>query len=173
MERTRTYDNFPVWIALLSNLNSVLIYCSGFILTLSLGLVAAVMYLVLIFAFEYRLISKHCVNCYYLGKTCGFGKGRLSALLFKRGDPSKFCEKKMTFKDLIPDLLITLIPLATGLIFLIIEFKFIILIAIIVLVASTTVGNGFIRGSLTCKFCKQRELGCPAEQFFSKTDNSQ
>ncbi|MFH1684097.1 MAG: hypothetical protein ABIA67_04360 [Candidatus Margulisiibacteriota bacterium] len=27
---------------------------------------------------------------------------------------------------------------------------------------------GYLRGSLACKFCKQRELGCPAEQLFSK-----
>jgi hypothetical protein len=26
-----------------------------------------------------------------------------------------------------------------------------------------------VRGQLACKYCKQRELGCPAEQLFSKT----
>jgi hypothetical protein len=30
------------------------------------------------------------------------------------------------------------------------------------------VGNGFIRVSLACKFCRQRELGFPAEQLFDK-----
>jgi hypothetical protein len=25
-----------------------------------------------------------------------------------------------------------------------------------------------IRGSIACKYCKQRELGCPAEQMFAK-----
>jgi hypothetical protein len=79
MEITKTHENFPAWIVILSNLVSILIYTSGFIITLQLGWIAAAIYLVFILAFEYRLISKHCVNCYYWGKTC--------ALFFKRGDP--------------------------------------------------------------------------------------
>jgi F0F1-type ATP synthase membrane subunit c/vacuolar-type H+-ATPase subunit K len=42
------------------------------------------------------------------------------------------------------------------------------LFAAIILVGLTTIGNGYIRGNLTCKYCKQREIGCPAEQLFSK-----
>jgi hypothetical protein len=32
----------------------------------------------------------------------------------------------------------------------------------------TFIGNGLVRGSLACKYCKQREIGCPAEQLFNK-----
>jgi hypothetical protein len=173
METTKTYDSFPVQIVILSNLNSIIIYISGFIITLQSGWIAAVIYLVITLAFEYRLISKHCVNCYYWGKVCGFGKGKLSAIFFKKGDPSKFCEKKMSWKDMIPDLLISLIPIVIGIVLLILKFNFIIMIATVLLISSTTIGNGFIRGSQTCKFCKQRELGCPAEKLFSKTDDNQ
>jgi hypothetical protein len=137
-------------------------------ITLRLGWIAAVLYLVFILAFEYRLISKHCVNCYYWGKTCGFGKGRLSSLFFKRGDPSKFCDKEMSWKDLIPDLLISLVPLIIGIVLMIIKFDFILLFAVIILIVLTTFGNGFIRGTLTCKYCKQRELGCSADKLFNK-----
>ena len=94
MEITKIHENFPVGIVILSNLVSILIYISGFVITLRLGWIAAVLYMVYIMAFEFRLISKHCVNCYYWGKTCGFGKGRLSSFFFKRGNPSKFCDKK-------------------------------------------------------------------------------
>lgn len=173
MESTKTFDNFPIRIVILSNLVSILIYSSGFIITLRLGWIAAVLYLVFVLALEYRLISKHCVKCYYWGKTCGFGKGRLSALFFKRGDPSNFCEKKMSWKDMIPDLLVTLIPLVIGMVFLIIKFNFLLLTAAVLLIALTTIGNGFIRGTLACKFCKQRELGCPAEKLFSKANDNQ
>lgn len=168
METTTTHDNFPTWIVILSNLVSILIYISGFMLTLQLGWIAAVFYLIFILAFEYRLVSKHCVDCYYWGKTCGFGKGRLSSLFFKKGDPSRFCNNKFSWKDLIPDLLISLVPLIIGIIFMIIKFNFVILFAAIILIVLTTFGNGFIRGHLTCKYCKQRELGCPAEELFSK-----
>jgi len=168
MEITKTHDNFPTWIVILSNIVSILIYISGFMITLRLGWIAAVLYLVFTLAFEYRLISKHCVNCYYWGKTCGFGKGRLSSLFFKRGDPSKFCDKKMSWKDMIPDLLVSLVPLIIGIVLMIIKFDFILLFAAIILIVLTTIGNGFIRGNLTCRYCKQRELGCPAEKLFSK-----
>jgi hypothetical protein len=135
---------------------------------LSLSWIAAILYLLFILALEFRLIRKHCVNCYYWGKTCGFGKGRLSSLFFKKGDPSKFCEKSFTWKDMIPDLLISLIPLLIAIALMIIKFNLILLFATILIIALTTIGNGFIRGNLTCKYCKQREIGCPAEQLFSK-----
>jgi hypothetical protein len=168
MGSTKTYANYPMWIVTLSNSVSILIYISGVILTLQLGWIAAALYLIFILAFEYRLLSKHCVNCFYWGKVCGFGKGRISALLFKKGKPSKFCAGKFTWKDLIPDLLISLIPLVAGIVFMIINFQIILLFAAIALAALSTFGTGFIRGNFTCKYCKQRELGCPAEQFFSK-----
>lgn len=168
METTATYDKFPAWIVILSNLFSLLIYILGISITFRLGWIAAILYLIYILALEYRLISKHCVNCFYWGKICGFGKGRLSSLIFKRGDPSKFCENKMSWKDMIPDLLISLVPLIIGIVFIIIKFDFILLFAAIILIVLTTVGNGFIRGKLTCTHCKQREFGCPAEKLFSK-----
>ena len=168
METTKTDDNFPVWIVILSNSVSILIYSSGFFITLRLGWIAAILYTVLILAFEYRLISKHCINCYYWGRTCGFGKGRLSALFLKKGDPAKFCSNEMTWKDMIPDLLVSLVPLIIGIVLMIIKFDIILLFAAIILIVLTTAGNGFIRGNLTCRYCKQRELGCPAEKLFRK-----
>jgi hypothetical protein len=164
----KTHDNFPFRIVILSNSVSILIYLSGFIITLSLSWIAAIAYLVFILALEYRLLSKHCVNCYYWGKTCGFGKGRLSSLFFKRGDPSKFCENNFAWKDMIPDLLVPLIPLLIAVVLMIIKFNLILLFATIIIISLTTIGNGFIRGNLTCKYCKQREIGCPAEQLFRK-----
>jgi len=74
----------------------------------------------------------------------------------------------MTWKDMIPELLIALIPLVMGIVMLIVNFKIIILAAVILLILLTTAGRGYIRGSLTCRFCKQRELGCPADKLFSK-----
>lgn len=168
METTKTHENFPIWIVILSNLVSFLIYSSGFIIILQLGWTVAVLYLVFILAFEYRLISKHCVNCYYWGMTCGFGKGRLSALFFKKGNSAKFCVNEMSWKDMIPDLLVSLVPFIIGIVLMIIKFDFTILFAASILIVLTTIGNGFIRSNLTCRYCKQRESGCPAEKLFSK-----
>jgi hypothetical protein len=90
-------------------------------------------------------------------------------MFFRKGDPSKFCEKQMDWKDMIPDLLVSLVPFISGVVLLILEFGFLLLGAVLFLILITTTGNGIIRGTLTCKFCKQRELGCPAEALFNKT----
>jgi hypothetical protein len=170
METKKAYDNFPAGIVILSNLVAILIYGLGFFITLRLGWVAAVLFLLFVLILEYRLISKHCVDCFYWGKTCGFGKGRASAMFFKKGHTSKFCEKEISWKEMVPDFLVTLIPLVTGIIFLFIKFSFLLLTATVLLTTLATIGNGYIRGSLTCKFCKQKEFGCPAEKMFSRAN---
>jgi hypothetical protein len=168
MESTKSHDNFPLWIPILSNLVSVLIYLSGFIITLSLSWIAAIPYLIFILGIEYRLLSSHCTSCYYWGRWCGFGKGKISARFFKRGDPSKFCGKNFTWREMIPDILVSLIPILVAVILMIIRFSPVVLFALIILIVSATTGTGYIRTNLTCKYCKQREIGCPAEQLFKK-----
>ncbi|MFC2138380.1 hypothetical protein ACFLTE_09415 [Bacteroidota bacterium] len=168
MKREVKYDNYPTWIVIISNFVSLSIYGLGFMILIQLGWIISILYLIFILFFEFRLISMHCVNCYYRGKTCGFGKGRISSLLFKKGDASRFCEKEMTWKNMIPDLLISLIPFTIGIIVLIIKFDYRILFALIILIVLTTIGNGFVRGTLTCRYCKQKDLGCPADKLFNK-----
>ncbi|MEA2076471.1 MAG: hypothetical protein U9O95_00445 [Candidatus Marinimicrobia bacterium] len=74
----------------------------------------------------------------------------------------------MTWKDMIPDLMVSLVPLITGIVLMIIKFDYVILIAVILLIFLSTLGNGAIRGNLICKYCKQKELGCPADKLFNK-----
>jgi hypothetical protein len=69
---------------------------------------------------------------------------------------------------MIPNLLVSLIPVGVGIYLLIADFGWLMLIAILLIILLTTSGNGFIRGRLTCKYCRQRELGCPAEKLFDK-----
>jgi hypothetical protein len=168
METTNTFENYPLRIVIQSSLVSFGIYISGFLIFSKLGWIFAAIYLGYVMTLEIRLLRYHCTACYYWGKTCGFGKGRISALFFKKENSSAFCNNNFTWKDMIPDLLVSLIPLIIGLVLLIIEFDLLLLIALIVLTGLTTAGNGFIRGNLTCSFCKQREIGCPADKLFSK-----
>lgn len=168
MEATKVYENFPARIVLASNLVSLIIYGTGLFLMLQAGLIFSILFLTYILVLEYRLLGSHCINCYYYGKTCGFGKGRISSWFFKKGDNSKFCAKAFTWKDMIPDLLVTLIPLIVGIILLTIKFDILVLSALVLLLLFTTLGNSFIRGSLTCKYCKQGELGCLALELFKK-----
>ncbi|MHC1704179.1 MAG: hypothetical protein AB9846_09755 [Tenuifilaceae bacterium] len=168
MLSNKTYVKFPIWIVLVSNLLAILLYGLGFLVMFRLGWLFALIYLVYILILEFRILKTHCVDCYYYGKTCGFGKGLISSWLFKKGDSSNFCAMEITWKQMIPDILVTAIPVVVGLTLLIIDFDFVLLIEIILLLLLTTMGNAFVRGNLTCKYCKQREIGCPAEKLFSK-----
>jgi hypothetical protein len=69
---------------------------------------------------------------------------------------------------MIPEMLVSLIPVITGIVLLFIHFSLILLMAIMLLILLTTVGNSLIRGRLTCIYCKQKDLGCPAHQLFNK-----
>ena len=151
-----------------SNLNSILTYFIGAYIILQLGLIWLALYVLFILFLEYKLISKHCIDCYYYGKTCAFGKGKLSALLCKKGEAKKFVKIKVTWKDLLLDFMVSLIPIIVGIILLVIKFDWIILLLIIILLALGFAGNAFVRGQLACKYCKQRRLGCPALKLFEK-----
>jgi hypothetical protein len=140
----------------------------GFLVMYKIGLIFAFLYLAYILVLEIRLLKTHCVDCYYWGRNCGFGKGRISALFFKKGDVARFCSKGIKPTDMIPDLLASLIPVLTGIVLIIVKFDFLLLAAVLVLILLTTAGNGFIRGRLVCRYCKQRDLGCPAERMFNK-----
>jgi energy-coupling factor transporter transmembrane protein EcfT len=168
METIKRYENYPIGIVILSNVVSLGIYVIGFLIIFRVGLVLSILYLLFILSLEYRLLRYHCTNCFYWGRICGFGKGRLSSWFFKRGDTSQFCMKGFTWKDMIPDLLVSLIPFVIGIIILILKFDIMLLSALLMLVLLTTTGNGYIRGTLTCRYCKQGELGCPADLLFNK-----
>lgn len=168
MDTSKRYDDFPLWIVLLSNLNSLLLYGLGFAIILRIGPVFALLYLAYILVLEIRLLKNHCVDCYYWGRNCGFGQGKLSSAFFKKGDVANFCSKGITFKDMIPDLLVSLVPILIGLVLVIIDFEVKILVEVILLVILTTAGNAYIRGTFACRYCKQRDLGCPAEKMFNK-----
>jgi len=163
-----SYENFPFWMVMLANLLSLAIYAIGILIFARFGIVWVLLYLAYCIYFEIRLLRGSCVNCYYYGKFCGFGKGRLCALFFRSGDPAKFNKHKITFRDLIPDFLVTLFPLVGGIILLIRHFDWLILLALAAIWILTTTGNSFVRGSLACKYCRQKDLGCPAAQMFDR-----
>ncbi len=69
---------------------------------------------------------------------------------------------------MVPDLMVSLIPIVAGVILLVIDFNWLILAMVLLLLLLSSLGNGLIRGSLACKYCRQREIGCPAEQLFNR-----
>ncbi|MFH0869868.1 MAG: hypothetical protein V1866_02320 [archaeon] len=168
MKKELCYENYPIWMVFISNLVSIAVYLLGAFIIYQIGLTWLILYLIFIGILEFRLIKGHCPDCYYYGKTCAFGKGRISSMFFKRGAADKFCDKQMTWKDIMPDFLISLIPIIIGIVLLITDFSWLLLSSVLVLFILTFVGNGMIRSQLACKYCKQRNIGCPAERLFNK-----
>jgi hypothetical protein len=171
MPNEKTYDNFPLWIPALSWTLTLSIDILGAYILFKLSVLLPVFYLLFCMWVEYKVLKYSCVNCYYCGKTCGLGKGKLANLIFKKGDPQKFIERKVSWKDMVPDFLVLGFPLAGGTIYLIKDFTLLMLVLLVILTILSFGGIALVRGKLVCKYCRQRELGCPAQQLFGKNKN--
>lgn len=159
-------EQYPIPIVIASNLVSLLVYAIGILILSRFGIAFVVAYIFFILLFEFRLISSHCRDCFYFGKTCAFGKGRLSALFFSKGTPENFSCMPVTWKDLAPDFLLFMIPVLAGILLLVRGFSWMVLVFVIALLVLGFAGNALVRGQLACRYCRQREIGCPAEQLF-------
>ena len=167
MKQTKVYECFPLWMVVLGNVVGLSIYLIGAYILTGFGLWMAGLYLLYCFGLELRLLKGHCVNCYYYGKVCGFGKGKLCTWLFKQGEPRKFTEADISWANMLPDFLVLLWPLFGGIILLVQDFTWLGVGMLVLLVALALWGNAIVRGSFACKYCKQKELGCPAARLFS------
>ncbi|MDD1657271.1 MAG: hypothetical protein LUQ41_02290 [Methanomicrobiales archaeon] len=162
------HDPYPLSAVIVSNAVSISTYAIGAYLMFRAGIFWMFLYVAFVVALEIRLLKYHCVDCTYYGKVCAFGKGKISAFFFPRGDPGRFCGRKITWIDILPDFLVSLVPMGAGILLLTWRFDWVILILVIILFLLGFVGNGLVRGLIACRFCRQRELGCPAEQLFGK-----
>jgi hypothetical protein len=89
-------------------------------------------------------------------------------VLFKQGDPQLFAADEISWAAMLPDFLVFISPLVGGIILVVMEFTWL-LVALLGLFAILAFGGtAVIRRSFACKHCKQREIGCSAEQLFSK-----
>ena len=168
MQNNKAYENFPIWIPLLAWVLSLSIYALGFYIFRLLGIAFVAAYIIFCLWIEYRILRVSCVNCYYYGKICGTGKGKLCSLLFKQGDPRKFAETEISWVEMIPDFMVIIFPLVGGIILLIMNFSWFLLTVLIFMVLLYFGGNSLIRGPIMCKHCQQKVIGCPAEKLFSK-----
>ncbi|MBN1762520.1 MAG: hypothetical protein JW878_05520 [Methanomicrobia archaeon] len=170
MEETNCYDNFPAWMALLATAVTLAIYGIGAYILVGFSIIIAILYLLYCLWIEQRVLRRSCVNCFYYGKTCGLGRGKLCSVLFEKGDPQRFAAAEISWTAILPDFLVFIIPLVGGIILIMMAFTWL-LVALVALFAILAFGGtAVIRGSFACKYCKQREIGCPAERLFSKEE---
>ncbi|MDD2889121.1 MAG: hypothetical protein PHE49_00590 [bacterium] len=100
-----------------------------------------------------------CTNCYYYGKWCPSGWGKLSALFFKKGDMEKFSTSvgiklaPMTYG------LLTVIPVILLIVSLFLKFSLPKIIVLVLLFLISFYSGGISR-TKSCIRCKMR-LMCP------------
>jgi hypothetical protein len=167
MNWPETYDSYPAWTIVICNLVAWSIYAIGAYILGSLWIWLLVPYLLYCLWLEVRLLRVACVDCTYYGKACAFGKGRLCAVAFARGDPQRFASREISWVEVLPDFLVSIAPLIGGIVLLVLRgWNWVVAGLLGLLLALAFVGTGFVRGSLACKYCKQREIGCAAYELF-------
>ncbi len=168
METIRPYENFPIRLVAAAVLVNVSIYALGAFILVGFGSIMMALYLLYCLGYEVHVMRMSCVDCYYYDKWCAFGRGKAAALFFKQGDPRRFLTKSISRKELTPDMLIVAFPLVGGIALMVRDFSLGIVITVALLLTFSFGGNYLIRSRIACASCKQREMGCPAEQFFGK-----
>jgi hypothetical protein len=166
VQKQASFETFPFGIVVLTAAVAISIYALGVYVLLGVGITAAVLYGLYCLAVEGLVLKRSCANCYYYGKRCGLGRGTLCAVLFKKGDPSRFVEREVAWTDMVPDFLVVLLPIAGGIVLSIRDFAWLRVAALALLVGLSFVGNAVSRGMFACRYCKQREIGCPAATLF-------
>ena len=142
--KSKYYESYPIWSVAVVILLFLAIYLAGSYIMFRLHLIAGILYIVYLILMEFFVYKEACPHCYYYGKICFSGRGKLAKLIYKKGDPKKFCERAMRFKDLIPQLIVVAVPIVVGITLLISRgFHLLTLIAVIYPVFNWFVINGF------------------------------
>ena len=122
-----------------------------------IGLIYVVFALVMVFIVLRKLV---CPNCYYHGKCCHMGWGKLSSLLFKEGNIEDFPTSIGLKVAPLTYGLLTLIPLILIVISIFQEFLVSTKVIILVILLAISFYSGTVGRKKACVVCKMR-LICP------------
>ncbi|MEA3458841.1 MAG: hypothetical protein U9R21_09215, partial [Candidatus Thermoplasmatota archaeon] len=121
MEKTKSYENFPLWVPIVAVLVSVISCSIGAVIISGFGIIFSILYIFYCFGAELFVIVRSCKNCWYYGKMCGLGKGKIAPFFVKKGDAKKFADRDISIVHLIPDFLVVILPVVGGVILLILD----------------------------------------------------
>jgi len=94
MQEPGCHEKYPTIVVVVSNLVSVLIYGIGAYILYKFSLIWVICYVLFILLLEYRLLSRHCVDCYYYKKTCAFLERLFEFSIFSQGSAGAVQSKK-------------------------------------------------------------------------------
>jgi hypothetical protein len=171
--KEKLFESYPLWMTFVYYLVSLLIYLPGLYLTYLILPVFAILFFFYIMYLEIQVLREGCRRCYYYGKRCVCGKGKIAKVFMKKDTKVKFNEKEVTGKSMIPSMLPPFFALIAGIYLTYMSwpnFSFIIVGLAIIPLIVTFLGNPILYGKIACLHCKQGKLGCPACDFFMKME---
>jgi len=168
MPEPKAYESYPLRSVLAYNIILLVNYIVGIYILTRIDLVWGSLFLAYVIILELKVYKEGCVNCYYYGKRCFSGRGAVVSKFLKRGNPKKFCERKVTIKDLIPTIMALVFPTIGAGYLLWQNLDPVIIGLIIIPWLIWFIGNPLIYGKLACLHCKQGRICCPANDFFGK-----
>lgn len=153
-------EEYPKGRMIFGNIVMLLWFALGAIACWFFNPLATIFYLVFAVVMVYIVLRKLlCVNCYYYGKSCGIGWGKLSAALFKQGKIEEF--NKGAGQKLAPltygILMVAPLILIIYSIIQVFTYYKIVILVLLLIVAIYSVGTS---RKPTCSKCKMR-LICP------------
>lgn len=164
------FEKYPAWIVFVTNLVNLSVYATALYLVYAVRPIFTLPFFIYIIYLEWSVYVKGCANCYYYGRLCAFGRGKIAGLFVDKGDSKKFTEKTFSLKDLIPSLMLNIIPLVAGVWLLLQGFSWLIAGIMAWPLAVMFLGNPVLYGKMVCPNCKQRSIGCPACKFFMERE---
>ncbi len=164
----QTFESFLAWMVFAGVGLTVAVYAVGAYILSGFGSVAIFLYLAYCACIEASILRGSCRRCRYYDKLCALGRGKLCSLLFKKGDPQEFLKREVSYRDIIPDVLVPVIPLVGGVVLLLMRLDWMLVGAMVLLALLASVGTGLFRDAVACRHCVQWEFGCPAQELLSK-----
>lgn len=168
MEKETYYENYPLSIICSSTIITISSYALGTFISYLINPWLALGYIFLCLISLLVGIRFRCCFCYYYGKRCSSGLGKLAPLIFKKGDSSEFKNPKNLIPAGILDFITLLSPVIGAIILMIIRFSWLVLVLLVVCLIVAVLPGFFLRKNLFCKHCRQGEIGCPAYEGMQK-----
>ncbi len=160
-------ENYPYRIICLSLTLTTASYLLGSLIFYFIAPLFGLLYLILCGLTILVALKFRCTHCYYYGAWCSFGFGKISSLIFKKGDPNEFKNPQKVIPTAILSFGTLLLPFIGIGGLLLTDFS---LFHLSLLVAYVSIGiapNFLIRGKL-CELCEQGKLGCPSYEQMMK-----
>lgn len=154
-------ENYPIKIVCVSATLTIISNLLGTLVFYVLQPVLGVLFLLLAVFTIVVSMKLRCTHCFYLGKYCNFGLGKLAALLFKKGDSKEFKNPKKVIPTAILSFGTILLPVIAGIGLILFDFSLVNLGLLLVYILFGILPNFFIRGNF-CDKCMQGQLGCPS-----------